>query len=40
MVGLIVLAALVRGLVWAAALPAWQGPDEPAHFSYIQRIAN
>jgi hypothetical protein len=39
-VGLIVLAALVRGLVWAAALPAWQGPDEPAHFSYIQRIAN
>ena len=39
-VGLIVFAALVRGLVWAVALPPWQGPDEPAHFSYIQRIAN
>ena len=38
-VGLIVLAALLRGLVWAVALPAWQGPDEPAHFSYVQRIA-
>jgi 4-amino-4-deoxy-L-arabinose transferase-like glycosyltransferase len=39
-VGLIVFAALVRGLVWAVALPPWQGPDEPVHFSYIQRIAN
>src|SRR4051812_34771534 len=39
-IGLIVFAALVRGLVWAVALPPWQGPDEPAHFSYIQRIAN
>jgi hypothetical protein len=39
-VGLVVFAALLRGLVWAVALPPWQGPDEPAHFSYIQRIAN
>ena len=38
-VGLIVFAALLRGLVWAVALPPWQGPDEPAHFAYIQRIA-
>jgi hypothetical protein len=38
-VGLIVFAALVRGLVWAVALPPWQGPDEPGHFTYIQRIA-
>jgi hypothetical protein len=39
-VGLIVFAALLRGLVWAVALPAWQGPDEPAHYSYIERIGN
>jgi len=38
-VGLIVFAALLRGLVWGAVLPPWQGPDEPAHFAYIQRIA-
>jgi hypothetical protein len=38
-VGLVVFAALLRGLVWAVALPPWQGPDEPAHFSYIERIA-
>ena len=38
-VGLIVFAALLRGLVWGALLPPWQGPDEPAHFAYIQRIA-
>ena len=38
-VGLIVFAALLRALVWAVALPPWQGPDEPAHFAYIQRIA-
>ena len=38
-VGLVVFAALLRGLVWAVALPPWQGPDEPAHFAYVQRIA-
>jgi hypothetical protein len=38
-VGLVVLAALLRSIVWAVALPPWQGPDEPVHFSYIQRIA-
>ena len=38
-VWLVVFAALLRGLVWAVALPPWEGPDEPAHFSYVQRIA-
>jgi Predicted membrane protein (DUF2142) len=38
-VGLIVFAALLRGLVWGVLIPPWQGPDEPAHFAYIQRIA-
>ena len=28
--------ALAKGLVWAAILPPWLGPDEPAHYSYVQ----
>ncbi len=24
------------GTVWAGIMPLWQGPDEPAHFAYIQ----
>jgi 4-amino-4-deoxy-L-arabinose transferase-like glycosyltransferase len=36
----IVLAAVfVRGLVWMASIPPWQGPDEPSHFTYIQTLA-
>ncbi len=37
---LIVVAALLRGLVWAAALPPWQGPDEQSHYAYVERLAN
>ena len=33
------LATLVRGLAFGAALPAWQGPDEPAHYAYVERLA-
>jgi 4-amino-4-deoxy-L-arabinose transferase-like glycosyltransferase len=25
--------------VWLVSLPIWQGPDEPAHFSYVQSLA-
>lgn len=32
----VALLALVRGLVWAAAVPAFGGMDEPAHFSNVQ----
>lgn len=31
--------ALVRGLVWSAALPAFEAMDEPAHFAYVQFLA-
>ena len=34
------LATLARGLAFAAALPAWQGPDEPAHYAYVERLAS
>jgi hypothetical protein len=36
---LIALAAILRALVWVVALPPWQGPDEGAHYSYVERIA-
>ena len=36
---LIVVAAVLRSLVWAVVIPPWQGPDEGAHYSYIERIA-
>jgi hypothetical protein len=32
-------AATCRGITWAAALPAWQGPDELAHYAYVERLA-
>ena len=35
---LLVLAAL-EALAWIAVVPALQGPDEPAHFSYVQNLA-
>lgn len=31
--------ALVRGLVWSAAVPTFGGMDEPAHFSNVQFLA-
>jgi 4-amino-4-deoxy-L-arabinose transferase-like glycosyltransferase len=33
------LASLARGLAFAVAIPAWQGPDEPAHYAYVERLA-
>lgn len=37
---LLFLATLARGLAFAVALPAWQGPDEPAHYAYVERLAS
>jgi 4-amino-4-deoxy-L-arabinose transferase-like glycosyltransferase len=31
--------ALVLGVFWAAIIPLWQTPDEPAHFAYIQSLS-
>jgi 4-amino-4-deoxy-L-arabinose transferase-like glycosyltransferase len=35
----IVLAYLSIGAAFALQTPAWQAPDEPAHYNYIKRIA-
>jgi hypothetical protein len=37
---LIAVAAVARGVGWATALPAWQGPDEAAHYAYVERLAH
>lgn len=27
-------------VAWIVVLPPWQGPDEPAHYAYVERLAN
>lgn len=36
---LFLLFCLLKGAVWAISVPFFQGPDEEAHFSYIQFLA-
>lgn len=36
---LILLVGAVQALAWNVALPAFQGPDEDAHFAYVQYLA-
>lgn len=36
---LIVLAYLAVGALYATNTPAWQAPDEPAHYNYIRQLA-
>lgn len=36
---LVAVVAVVRGLVWSAAVPAFGGMDEPAHFANVQFMA-
>jgi predicted membrane protein DUF2142 len=31
--------AVVNGISWSLLTPAWQAPDEIAHFAYVQRLA-
>lgn len=35
----VALLAVVRGLLWSAAVPALEAMDEPAHFGYVQYLA-
>jgi 4-amino-4-deoxy-L-arabinose transferase-like glycosyltransferase len=35
----IVLGYLLLGVLFATRTPAWQAPDEPAHYNYIRQIA-
>ncbi len=36
---LILAVAALQSVAWNLALPAFQGPDEDAHFAYVQRLA-
>ena len=36
---LIILAYLLTGILYAVNTPAWQVPDEPAHYNYIKYLA-
>ena len=38
-VALLVIAYLGIGTLFALLTPAWQAPDEPAHYNYIAQIA-
>lgn len=35
---LLLAVTFVSGVFWAAVIPLWQIPDEPAHFGYIQSL--
>jgi 4-amino-4-deoxy-L-arabinose transferase-like glycosyltransferase len=35
----LVAAVLLAGVAWALVVPAWQVPDEDAHFAYVQTLA-
>ena len=37
--GFILLAYLIIGALYAVNTPAWQAPDEPAHYNYIRGLA-
>jgi len=37
---LILACYLLVGALYAAQVPAWQAPDEPAHYNYIRQLAN
>ncbi len=37
--GLILLAYLTIGTLYAVNIPAWQAPDEPAHYNYVRALA-
>jgi hypothetical protein len=36
---LVGLLALVRGLLYVALIPPWQGPDEAGHFESVRLFA-
>lgn len=40
LLGLIVLVYLALGLAFAHVVPAWQAPDEPAHYNYVKYLAD
>jgi 4-amino-4-deoxy-L-arabinose transferase-like glycosyltransferase len=39
LLALILALTAIKGVLWSAAVPLWQGPDEDRHFSTVQFIA-
>src|SRR5258708_12709297 len=39
LLALIVLAYLVIATLFAVKTPAWEVPDEPAHYNYVRQVA-
>lgn len=39
LLGLLLLAYLALGALFATRTPAWQAPDEPAHYNYVRQLA-
>lgn len=37
--GIILLAYLIIATLYAVKVPAWQAPDEPAHYNYVRALA-
>ena len=37
---LILACYLLVGILFAAQVPDWQAPDEPAHYNYVRQLAN
>ncbi len=35
---LLIALGLVRGLLYSALIPPWQGPDEPQHYEYVRLL--
>ena len=36
---LLLMAFVLVGAMYADGIPAWQAPDEPAHYNYIRQLA-
>jgi 4-amino-4-deoxy-L-arabinose transferase-like glycosyltransferase len=39
LLGLLLLGYLMLGTLFAVRTPAWQAPDEPAHYNYVRQLA-
>jgi 4-amino-4-deoxy-L-arabinose transferase-like glycosyltransferase len=39
LLGLLLLVYLILGALFAVRTPAWQSPDEPAHYNYVRQLA-
>ena len=40
LLGLLLLAYVTLGVLFAVRTPVWQAPDEPAHYNYVRQLAD